>query len=174
MSQDSSSWDQDETHVSKSQYLWPFAFQWSFDDLLPSFTPIEGLEVHKDCWDQRIQFFHVTCASGPVRRGQCTIPQWWNLDTAPGRFATRSSVTYHGWSFALRCLQTQWQGFPTALGCWLVLQACVVATDSMHYRMQLCAPVIRDWKRLNQVMKLLLKEWATWIQKQDVCGCCEC
>ena len=44
--------------------------------------------------------------------------------------------------------------FPTALGCWLVLQACVVATDSMHmcflqerYCIQLCTP-------MNQVMKL--------------------
>ena len=40
-------------------------FNGHFNDLLPSFTPIEGLEVHKDRLDQRIQFFHVTCASGP-------------------------------------------------------------------------------------------------------------
>ena len=69
------------------------------------FTPIEGLEV-----------LPCDMCFGSVRRGQCTIPQWWNLDTAPGRFATRSSVTYDGWSFALRCLQTQWQGSPLRWG----------------------------------------------------------
>ena len=110
------------------------------------------------------------CFGSALRWGQCTVPQWWNLDTASGRSATRSSVTYHGWSFALRCLQTQWQGSRL---CWGVGWFCRHVSERSNWN-QVMKLTAERMNHLHSSLRTLwvFDLWSRFVQSTiAACGC---